>query len=74
MGVTKWRALEAVRRNGRLLRFVQRLTVEALAAWELNEIDGTPAERDAFISDYVEEVYKEQERGREGAEVFRKGC
>ncbi|KAL6756295.1 hypothetical protein V8C86DRAFT_91887 [Haematococcus lacustris] len=67
MGTTKQRVLEAVRRNRRLLKFVQQLTSETVAAWGVDEIDGTQAERDAFITDYVEEVYNDQQRSREGA-------
>lgn len=67
MGTTKQRVLEAVRRNRRLLKFAQQLTAETVAAWGVDEIDGTQAERDAFITDYVEEVYNDQQRSREGA-------
>jgi hypothetical protein len=63
MTITKQRALTAVRRNGRLLRFVQKLDAETVAAWELEEIDGTQAEKDAFIAEYIDEVRKENERG-----------
>jgi hypothetical protein len=63
MTVTKQRALEVVRRNGRLLRFVQQLEADTVAAWELEEIDGTQAEKDAFIVEYIDEAYQERVRG-----------
>ncbi|KAL6762564.1 hypothetical protein V8C86DRAFT_2516066 [Haematococcus lacustris] len=61
MTITKQRALAAVRRNGRLLRFVQKLDAETVVAWDLEEIEGTQAERDAFVADYIDEVRKEHE-------------